>query len=156
MLPSLLPYAAVPINTVQTSQPAFKLCTCRVGTALIQLLVDTGAKVSMFNKCTCDGFFSQVPLEGAVKPLLGYSYSPISTLGMACLTVRYEQQCAPNTKFCITQRGVNIMGVDLLLALGFAQDARSQHVLQVTSFWPLPTTVQQAGLHDRICAPAYG
>lgn len=153
MLLSLLPYAAVPINTVQTSQPAFKLCTCHVGAALIQLLGDTGAKVAMFNKCTCDGFFSEVPLEGAVKPLLGYSYSPISTLGMACLPVRYEQ-CSPNTRFCITQRGVNIMGVDLFLALGFAvRDARSQHVLQVTSFWP-DRYPQQAGLHDRICTSA--
>ena len=44
--------AAVPINSIQSSQPSFKLCTCRVGTAHIPLLVDTGAKVSILNRCT--------------------------------------------------------------------------------------------------------
>ncbi len=129
--------AAVPINTVQTPQPLFKLCTCRVGTALISLLVDTGAKVSILNKCTYDRFFSHVPLEAAAKPLLGYGCSPISTLGVARLPVRYDQQCAPDTKFCITRKGANIMGLDLFLTLGFTvSDARGLQVLQVAASWP--------------------
>lgn len=83
--------AVVPIKTVQTSQPLFKLCTCRVVTALIPLLMDTGAKVSIMNKCTYDFcFFSHVPLEAAAKPLLGYCHFPISTLGVTCLPVRYD------------------------------------------------------------------
>ncbi|ROI15715.1 hypothetical protein DPX16_20253 [Anabarilius grahami] len=129
--------AAVPINTVQTSQLSFKLCTCRVGTALIPLLVDTGAKVSILNKCTYDRFFSHIPLEAAAKPLLGYGHFPISTLGVARLPVRYDQQCAPAIKFCITRKGANIMGLDLFLALSFTvSDARGLHVLQFATSWP--------------------
>lgn len=129
--------AAVPINTVQTPQPSFKLCTCCVGTALIPLLVDTGAKVSILNKCTYDRFFSHVPMEAATNTLLGYGCSPISTLGVARLPVSYDQQCAPDTKFCITRKGANIMGLDLFLALGFTvSDARGLQVLQVTASWP--------------------
>ncbi len=135
--PACYDTAAVPINTVQTSQPSFKLCTCHVGTALIPLLVDTGAKVSILNKCTYDRFFSHVPLEAAAKPLLGYGHFPISTLGVARLPVRYDQQCAPAAKFCITRKGANIMGLDLFLALGFTvSDARGLHVLQVAASWP--------------------
>ncbi|KAL2077907.1 hypothetical protein ACEWY4_025592 [Coilia grayii] len=128
---------AVPINSVQSSLPSFKLCTCQVGETHIPLLVDTGAKVSILNKYTYERYFRHVPLGAVAKPLSGYGHFPISTLGVACLPVRYGQQSVPEAEFCITHRGANIMGLDLFLALEFTvTDARGLRVLQVATAWP--------------------
>lgn len=127
----------VPINSVQSSLPSFKLCTCQVGETHIPLLVDTGAKVSILNKYTYERYFKHVPLGAVAQTLSGYGHSPISTLGVARLPVKYDHQSVPEAEFCITQRGANIMGLDLFLSLGFTgTDARGLRLLQLGAAWP--------------------
>ena len=95
---------AVPINTVHGPQTAFKYLTCTVNGQPIQLLVDSGAKVSILNKHTYDRFFSHTPLQPTTKPLAGYGHSPISVQGVARLRVSYGDQ-STDSEFPVKHKG---------------------------------------------------
>ena len=108
------------ISTI-SKQPEgiLKYVRCSVAGHLTNMLVDSGAKLSLLNI----GFFNslqQTPnLSKRDLKLSPYTGSSVSVLGTNRLRVNYESQEIQQFPFHLVRRGGNLIGFDLFHALGF-------------------------------------
>ena len=111
----------VRINVVggQSSTLEYRQCVCELAGVSLSLVIDLGAKVSVLSKRSYDRWFSWSKLEPANRKLVGYAGSPIKVLGKAKLPVRYRRCQLAEFPFYITDKGTDILGLDLFDALGF-------------------------------------
>ncbi|XP_070537506.1 uncharacterized protein [Ptychodera flava] len=121
------------VYTVSGSTPAdskFKSCATTINGVSLSLMIDLGAKVSIMNEKLYQQHFRHVPLTATNQVLTSYTGDTIPVIGIAKLTVQYEEQRVDNFPFYITRQGSNLMGINLFNALGFQI---SRHGIPVNS-----------------------
>lgn len=102
----------------------------------LPLLLDTGAAASLLNSNTYHKFFSHLPLEQPSTSLCGYDNSRITMLGVLRVSVRYGSKHLSSFPFYISERGANLLGLDLFTSLGFTlRDDKGADIHHVTSSW---------------------
>ncbi|ROL43342.1 Transposon Tf2-6 polyprotein [Anabarilius grahami] len=98
--------------------------------------MDMGAAASLLNASTYHNFFSHLPLQLPCTSLCGYDSSKIVMLGVLRVSVRYGSKHLPSFPFYITERGANLLGLDLFTSLGFTlRDEKGSDIHHVTSTW---------------------
>ena len=103
------------------------------------LILDTAAAASLLNLATYRKLFSRMPLGPPSTSLRGYANSAIEIVGTIDLPVRYGTIHLPSFPFHVAQRGTNLLGLDLFIALGFSlMDNSGTAIMQV-----FPTMHQQ-------------
>ncbi len=124
------------IRHVSTGQTAFRTCTVLLGEVSLPLLMDTGAAASLLNASTYHKLFSHLPLQQPCTSLCGYDSSKITMLGVLHVPVRYGSKHLPSFPFYITERGANLLGLDLFTCLGFTLwDDKGSDIHHVTTTW---------------------
>lgn len=124
------------IHHVNSGPTSFKTCSVRLNEVCIPLLLDTGASVSLLNMHTYSSFFSALPLSAPSTSLSGYGDAKIDIVGSITLTVGYGNKVVSSFPFHVSQRGANLMGLDLFSALGFSLvDTKGTAILTVTTSW---------------------
>eukprot|EP00118_Oscarella_pearsei_P020047 m.215969 g.215969 ORF g.215969 m.215969 type:complete len:329 (+) comp39844_c0_seq46:1462-2448(+) len=110
----------------EAKKGVYKTCECRIGTSMVPLVIDLGAKVSALTGNTYKGVLSNFPLETPKAVLNDCSGSPIPAIGIIYSSVEYNEHRLVRFSFYITSVGADVMGVDLFDDLG------SQVVLGLT------------------------
>ncbi len=107
-----------------------------LGEVSLLLLMDTGATASLLNASTYHKFFSHLPLQQPCTSICGYDSSKITMLGVLHVPVRYGSKHLPSFPFYITERGANLLGLDLFTRLGFTlRDDIHSDIHHVTTTW---------------------
>ena len=120
------------ISTIsQQPEGILKYVRYSVAGHLTNILVDSGAKVSLLNI----GFFNSLQhnshLSKSNVKLTINTGSSISLLGITQLPVKYQSQEIQQFSFHVVRRGGILMGIDLFDALGFTIAAPDSAVLAV-------------------------
>ncbi len=124
------------IRHVSAGQTDFRTCTVLLGKVSLPLLMDTGAAASLLNASTYHKLFSHLPLQQPCTSLCGYSSSKITMLGVLHVPVRYGSKHLPSLPFYITERGANLLGLDLFTCLGFTlRDDKGSDIHHVITTW---------------------
>ena len=76
-------------HTVGSNPAGFSTCAVYLGDSCIPLVLDTGAKVSLFNMATYERFLSHLPLQPPSLSLYGYGCSVIDVIGFIYSPVQY-------------------------------------------------------------------
>ena len=84
----------------------------------ISLVIDLGAKVSLFSNTMYNRFCSHILLRKAQVKLASYDGSDIVALGCIRCSVQYYSSTLPDFTFYVTM-GNSVMGLDIFDALGF-------------------------------------
>ena len=120
------------ISTIsQQPEGILNYVRCSVAGHLTNMLVDSGAKVSLLNI----GFFNSLQhkphLSKSNLKLTTYTSSSVAVLRTTPLPVNYQSQEIEQFPFHVVRRGGNLMGIDLFDALGFNIAAQDSSVLTV-------------------------
>lgn len=76
-------------HTVGSNPAGFSTCAVYLGDSCIPLMLDTGAKVSLFNMATYEQFLSHLPLQPPSLSLYRYGCSVIDVIGFIYSPVQY-------------------------------------------------------------------
>ena len=106
------------VNTSNCGGSALKRISCKVGGSDIDLLVDSGAAASILNKATLYKLCPHPRLNEFAEQLKSYTGNRIRVLGSTRLPVKCDNQLVQDFRFLVVEDGDNLMGVDLLRALG--------------------------------------
>lgn len=83
----------------------------------VELVVDTGAAVSIITESFYRQHFSDVPLTEPAVKLVSYTKSDIPVLGCLSATVQHDSTTAPAKLYVAKQTGTAVLGMDLFRAL---------------------------------------
>jgi len=110
---------SIRINSVTAAQVGrFKLVTCFVDNVPLELIVDTGAKVSIISKAHYSKHLRNHKLSKPTLSLKNFDGKPISCIGCCTVPVQLGDKLLPSFTFYVTEFGESMMGVDLFDALG--------------------------------------
>ena len=84
---------------------------------LVELVVDTGAAVSIIPEPVYREHFSNVHLTEPQVKLVSYTKADIQVLGCLSATVRHENTTMPATLYIVKKAGTAFLGMDLFRAL---------------------------------------
>ncbi len=118
-------------------QTDFRTCTVLLVKVSLPLLMDTGAAASLLSASTYHKLFSHLPLQQPCTSLCGYDSSKITMLGILHVPVHYGSKHLPSFPLYITERGANLLGLDLFTCLVFTlRDDKGSDIHHVTTTWP--------------------
>ena len=106
------------ISAVNLERGRLKRLRCTVGESEIELLVDSGAVASILNTRTVKALRPTPLIHNSLVDLTSYTGQKIKVVGTITLSVRCGEQHVPSFKFVMVEEGDNLMGIDLLDALG--------------------------------------
>ena len=110
----------VVVLSVNADDEQLKRVSVQLENVAVTLLADSGAKVSIINEDTYDKHFKLgSKLVEANRNLIGYCGTRINVIGCVWLRVAYNGKKVKQHMFYVTEKGSNIMGMDLLKRLGF-------------------------------------
>jgi hypothetical protein len=93
------------IDTVGSNPDGFSTWAVYLGDSFITLMLDTGAKVSLFNMASYEQFLSHLPLQPPSLSLYGYGHSVIDVVGFIHSPVPYDSKALTQFPFHITRQG---------------------------------------------------
>ena len=96
-----------------------KYVRCRISGRTVDLLVDSGAKISLLNSSFVNSLRRSPRYEPSNVKLSTYTGSPINVLGTVRLNVNFRSQELTSFPFHVVRSGNNLLGMDLFDALGF-------------------------------------
>ena len=91
----------------------------RISGRRVDLLVDSGAKISLLNCSFVNSLWRSPRYELSNVKLSTYTGSPINVIGTVRLNVNFRSQELTSFPFHVVRSGNNLMGKDLFDALGF-------------------------------------
>ena len=106
------------VNSVTAAQVGnSKRVNCFVDNVPLELIVDTGAKVSIISKTHYSKYLCDHKLSKPVLSLRNFDGKPITCLGCITVPVHLGDKLLPAFTFYVTEFGESMMGVDLFDAL---------------------------------------
>jgi len=79
----------------------------------LELIVDTGAKVSIISKAHYSKYLREHELSKPGLSLKNFDGKPISCIGCITVHVHFGDKLLPSFTFYVTELGESMMGVDL-------------------------------------------
>ena len=114
---------------------SLKYITCRIAYKPVNLLVDSGAKVSLLNVSFLNTLRYQPQLYPSTVKLTTYTGSPVQVLGEVRLRVNHNSTELSSFPFQVVKHGGNLMGIDLFDALGLRiTESDSDRTIATLSF----------------------
>ncbi len=98
------------------------------------MLVDSGAKVSVLNVATFRTIGASQHYVSTDAKLHGYGNAVIPVLGVVHLSISYKDKRVHAARFYITEKGENILGLDLFESLGFNISCDSIPVSRINKY----------------------
>jgi len=124
---------SIRINSISAAQVGrFKLVTCFVDNVPLELIVDTGAKVSILSKAHYTKHLRNHKLSKPAVSLKSFDGKPISCIGCCTVPVQLGDMLLPSFTFYVTELGESMMGVDLFDALGGTIEICSKQVQAIS------------------------
>ena len=113
------------VHMLQDDQPAKKIvCTVTINaqstSSPVELVVDTGAAVSIIPEPLYRQHFSDVPLAEPLSRLVSYTKTDVPVLGCLSATVQHADTTVPATLYVVKNTGTALLGMDLFRALGLS------------------------------------
>ena len=95
-----------------------KYVRCRIRGRTLNLLIDSGTKISLLNSSCINSLLDSPRLDPSNVMISTYTRIPINVLGTVRLNVNFRSQEITTLPFHVVRSGNNLIGMDLFDALG--------------------------------------